>query len=166
MSNTARASEIIDVPLAVAWEKLQDFSAAHYYVPGLIDTKIVSDDVRGIGASRYVYRTPKRYVQETIEQWHEGSGFIMRLHKGDKPAAPFKDAWFEYQLEEEDPKRTRFNASLTYELPGGPLGQWVGRRLRPSIDKVLADVATAMKLYYESGEPTTPERLKAYKRSL
>jgi hypothetical protein len=29
--------------------------------------------------------------------------------------------------------------------------------------KVIEDVALAMKLYYESGEPTTPDKLKQYK---
>ncbi len=28
---------------------------------------------------------------------------------------------------------------------------------------VISDVAIAMKLYYESGEPTTPEKLKQHK---
>ena len=34
------------------------------------------------------------------------------------------------------------------------------------VQATVADVATAMKLYYESGEPTTAAALKAYKTAL
>lgn len=162
----AVASVVIDIPRAQAWENLQDISLAHHYVPGLVNTKIVSDHRTGVGASRYVYRSKTSYLQETVEEWNEGHGFLIRLHKGEKPAPPFKRAWFRYQLEDESEATTRFTASLAYELPGGAFGGWLGKKMKPFVAKTIADVAYSMKLYYETGEPTTPAALKAFKNSL
>jgi hypothetical protein len=163
MAKEVSATEIIDLPRAQAWEKLRDISRAHHYVPGIIDTRIVSDQAEGVGASRYVYRKPDSYLQETVEEWNEGEGFLIRLHKGDKPAAPFKSAWFRYQLDKETRDRTRLTTTMQFELPGGPFGRLLENLLIGFVKKTVADVALSMKLYYERDEPTTGAALKAYK---
>ena len=71
MTETVSAQTIIDIPLNAAWEKLSDISVAHHYVPGLVKTEIITDQRTGIGASRYVYRSEKSYIQETVEEWQE-----------------------------------------------------------------------------------------------
>lgn len=166
MTQEVTAEVLIDVPLAEAWEKLRDISLAHNYVPGIVETKIVSEQSEGLGASRYVYRNKKSYIQETVVEWQEGKGFLIHLHKGDKPAPPFRDAWFRYDLSENGSTQTRFTASLIYEMPWGRLGDWLGARMANFAQATIADVAIAMKLYYETGNPTTPAALKAYKAGL
>lgn len=166
MTQEVTAEVLIDVPLTEAWEKLRDISLAHNYVPGIVETKIVSEQSEGLGASRYVYRNKKSYIQETVVEWQEGKGFLIHLHKGDKPAPPFRDAWFRYDLSENGSTQTRFTASLIYEMPWGRLGDWLGARMANFAQAIIADVAVAMKLYYETGNPTTPAALKAYKAGL
>ena len=83
---------VIDLPRSEAWEKLRDISLAHNYVPGIAKTEIITEQTEGVGASRYVYRNPRSWIQETVEEWDEGSGFLIRLHKGDKPAPPNNSA--------------------------------------------------------------------------
>lgn len=163
MTQEVSADIIIDIPLNEAWGKLRDISLAHNYVPGIVKTEIVSEQMQGVGASRYVYRNEKSYIQETVEEWQEGTGFLIRLHKGDKPAPPFKNAWFRYSLEAHGAEKTRFTASLMYEMPWGRLGAWLGARMANFVRSTIADVTIAMKLYYETGNPTTPAALKAYK---
>ena len=163
MAKEVTATQIIDMPLAQAWDKLRDISCAHHYVPGIIDTQIVSDNKEGVGASRYVYRKPGSYIQETVEEWHEGEGFLIRLHHGDKPAAPFKSAWFRYQLASEGAERTRLTTTMHFEMPWGVIGSLLEKMMAGVVEKTVADVALAMKLYYESGEPTRGADLKAYK---
>ena len=163
MPQEVTAQSLIDLPLAESWEKLRDISLAHNYVPGIVKTEIVSEHKEGVGASRYVYRTEKSYIQETVEEWQEGSGFLIRLHKGDKSAPPFKNAWFRYKLSDHGDGKTQFTASLTYEMPWGRLGAWLGARMQNFVQATITDVALSMKLYYETGDPTTRETLKAYK---
>ena len=166
MAQHVSSQVIINIPRAAAWEKLRDISLAHNYVPGIVKTEIVSAHSTGVGASRYVYRNRRSYIQETVEEWHDGTGFLIRLHKGDKPAPPFKSAWFRYELADHDTDSTRFTASMKYELPWGAFGSWLEKKLQKLIAATIADVATAMKLYYETGEPTTAAALKRYKNSL
>jgi len=163
MSQEVSAQVIIDIPLCEAWGKLRDISLAHHYVPGIVKTVIVSKQIAGVGASRYVYRNEKSYIQETVEEWHDGKGFLIRLHKGDKPAPPFRNAWFRYELAEHGTGQTQFTASLKYEMPWGRLGAWLGAKMAKFVRSTIGDVAIAMKLYYETGKPTTPAALKDYK---
>ncbi|MEZ5568037.1 MAG: SRPBCC family protein [Halioglobus sp.] len=163
MTQSVASSVIIDLPRSQAWERLRDISLAHHYVPGIVRTEVITEQREGVGASRYVYSGPKKYIQETITEWREGEGFLIRLHKGDKPAPPFRSASFRYLLEDAGPGKTRFTASLTYTLPWGGLGRWLEKRLAGFVERTMADVALAMKLYYETGEPTTPAALKAAK---
>lgn len=165
MPQTATADVIINLPRARAWEKLRDISLAHNYVPGIVKTEIITDQQEGVGASRYVYRNGKSYIQETVTEWREGEGFRIKLHKGDKPAPPFREAYFDYQLDEAGPEQTRFTATLGYQMPWGGFGEWLGRRMLGFVQSTVKDVATAMKLYYETGDPTTQDALKAYKNS-
>ena len=163
MPHEATAHAVIDLPLAEAWAKLQDISLAHHYVPGIVRTEIVTEATQGVGASRYVYRNTKSYIQETVEEWLEGHGFTIRLHRGDKPAPPFKSANFTYHLESEGEAKTRLTMTLRFALPGGGLGRWAGGKMQPFVQKTIADTALSMKLFYETGQPTTPEALRAYK---
>lgn len=165
MAQTVTSTVEINLPRADCWEKLRDLSLAHNYVPGLVKTDIVSEQREGVGASRYVYRSAKSYLQETVTEWNEGSGFEIKLHKGDKPAPPFKNAWFRYLLEDGADSHTIFTASMGFELPGGAPGRWLEKRLAGFVGKTIADVALSMKLYYESGEPVTNAARKAYKNA-
>ena len=163
MTQEVSTSVVIDIPREQAWAKLRDISLPHNYVPGIVKTEIVSDNTEGIGASRYVYRNARSYIQETVEEWNEGHGFLIRLHKGDKPAPPFKLAWFRYQLDDQGEDRTLFTASMIFELPWGPLGAFLEKRMAGIVKKTIADVACSMKLFYETGEPTTPAALKEFR---
>lgn len=163
MTKTVTAESVIDIPLNMAWEKLSDISVAHNYVPGLVNTKIVTDKHTGIGASRYVYRSKKNYIQETVEEWNEGEGFLIRLHKGEKRAQPFREAWFRYALSAHENDATLFTAQMRYTMPWGRIGEWLESKMAGVVQSTIADVALSMKLYYETGQPTTPTALKAYK---
>jgi hypothetical protein len=164
MTRKVSTQLVLDMPRERAWEKLRDISLAHNYVPGIIRTAIVSEQREGVGASRHVYRNAKSYIQETVIEWDEGHGFLIRLHRGDKPAPPFRNAWFRYRLDDEGADKTLFTASLEYELPWGALGAWLEKRMEKVVQATIDDVATAMKLYYETGQPTTAAALKAFKR--
>jgi len=166
MTREVTAQVVIDLPRAEAWDKLSDLSLAHNYVPGIVKTEIVSEQDEGVGTSRYVYRNAKSYIQETVIEWDEGRGFLIRLHKGDKPAPPFRNAWFRYELDDEGQEKTLFTASLKFELPWGRLGAWLEKKLEKVVAATVSDVAAAMKLYYETGRPTSAAALKSYKASL
>ena len=165
MTREVSSQVVIDIPREQVWARLRDISLAHNYVPGIVKTEIVGAQREGVGASRRVYRNAKSYLQETVVEWHEGEGFVIRLHRGDKPAPPFRTASFRYQLGDHGPDQTLFTATLRFEMPWGAVGAWLEKKMEKPVASTVADVATAMKLYYETGEPTTAAALKAYKAS-
>lgn len=166
MTDQVDARVTIDMPLHEVWDMLRDLSLAAHYVPGLVKLEMSTAQHEGVGTSRRVYQSENRYIDETVEEWLDGEGFLLRLHHGDKPAMPFKQAWFRYHIEPKDSERTDFTASLIYELPLGLLGRLADKLLLRRIMRgVIRDVALAMKLYYESGEATTPEKLQHYKET-
>ena len=163
MSRKVSSATVLDMPRSQAWDRLRDISLAHNYVPGIVNTRIVSEQAEGPGASRYVYRNAKSYIQETVVEWEEERGFLIRLHRGEKPAAPFRNAWLRYLLADEGEGKTLFTATLEFEMPWGALGQWLEKRMEKIVRSTITDVVTSMKLYYETGQPTTAAALKAYK---
>lgn len=166
MTQQVQAQAVIDIPHEIAWTKLRNISLAHHYVPGIFKTEVVSEQSEGVGASRYVYRNATSYIQETVQEWQEGEGFLIHLHRGDKPAPPFRDAWFRYAIKDNGNGQTLLTTSLMYEMPWGRVGDWLGAKMKGIVQATIKDVALSMKLYYETGVPTTAAALKAYKAGM
>ena len=149
---------------AQAWEKLQDITLPHNYVPGIVKTEIITTEKTGVGACRLVYSSEQKALSETVIQWNEGSGFVLRVHQAEKGApAPFKELNFEYSLEEIDGESYLHN-SMIYIPAWGRLGLVLNNLiLKKIITGSLRDVTLAQKLFYESGEPTSAVKLKLKK---
>ena len=147
-----------EVPVAVAWNYLQDFSVAHNYVPNLSRTEIVSQDRSGVGAHRRVYDFDEGYLEETVIAWHQGQGFTIKLHDEDAPMSPFERAEFSYLLGAIPGPHTLITLRMTIEMPmgsfGAKLAQWF---ILPVMEENLVQVAAGMKHYYETGLPATDE---------
>jgi hypothetical protein len=157
--SSVAGSTVISMPVKQAWNKLRDLTLAHHYVPGIVDTEIITDRKTGIGASRRVYRDNNTYLIETVISWDEGHGFKIRLHddQGDAPF-PFASAWFTYRLSPEGTDRTRLDTSLEYEMRGGCLGHWIDHLALSDILRQRAnDVPDNLRRFYESGDSNIKE---------
>ena len=100
-------------------------------------------------------------MHETITSWDEGTGFTIRLHKGDGAPTPMREAAFRYELAA-SADGCEIHVAITYELPGGAIGRlldrlFVGRIIR----RTIGDVALALAHHYETDAPVTAELLKA-----
>ena len=157
----------IDLPRAEAWERLRDLSLAHNYVPGVAAIRIDTERREGVGASRTVTMDNGREMQETVVEWDEGHGFLLRLHRGDKPAMPiFSRFYFRYRLDDEDGgEGTVIAPALIYETRFGLLGTLLGKLIHAPLSASAQDIGLAMKDFYETGRPVTHERLKQLKRA-
>ena len=156
-AHRASASVFIALPVDKAWTQLQDFSVAHNYVPDLSRTEIVSTIKKGVGAHRQVYDMGGDYIDETIIEWYEGRGFLLRIHQGDKPLAPFTMSQFLYSLQAEG-EGTRVILTLIYQMPWGFLGEKLSDWLISGIaSSNVANVAAGMKHFYETGLAATDQ---------
>jgi hypothetical protein len=160
MGYIATSNIMCNLPADKAWEKMRDISKAHLYVPGLSNTKITTPKKEGIGASRRVYGK-HGVMDETVTEWNDGRGFTIRLHKGDKPAMPFKEAHFTYRIDKIDDKRCKLTTTMIYEMPWGGLGKLLNSLFFARIVySNVRDVVLSMKNYYETNQATTADDMK------
>lgn len=151
-------SVVADLPVDRAWSVLSDFSLPHNYVPNIVRTEIVSGQTSGVGAHRRVYSDEDSYLEETIIEWREGEGFVIKLHDGDSPMMPFQRAEFSYSIAPQGSDKTRIDLAMIIEMPWGgfgeTLGDWV---ILPIMEDRLVQVAAGMKYFYQTGRPATDE---------
>ena len=156
MPTTLRASAPIPLPIETCWEMLRDLTLAKHYVPGVTSSTLSTERQQGIGASRIVTHHLFGEMDETVVEWDEGKGFTLRLHKGDQPATPFREAFFRYELQPSE-QGCLICTSLTWTLRWGAIGRMldalaVKRVMRGN----LRDVAVSLAEYYVTGE-SVPE---------
>jgi hypothetical protein len=157
METTVSTEIVVELPRLQVWQRLRDLSLAHHYVPGLTDTRIVTAQTEGVGTSRQVFQRGMAPLDETVIEWNEGYGFVLRLHRGERPLPPFRQARFVYAIEDAGPGATRFRPAMVYELPWGWLGRLLDRLiLRRISQRMLARLAASFKRYYETGTPSNP----------
>jgi hypothetical protein len=148
------AAEVeLAMPRAQAWAKLRDLMLSQDYVPGVERIEITTRQREGVGASRRVFCKGRPPVDETVVLWDEGHGFTVRLHKGDEPPAPFKQAQFVYRLDDAPDGRTRVTTTLAYELPFGVLGRLLDALLMRRVSQAMVKaIASGLKQVYETGK--------------
>ena len=156
MSSEISSQVMINLPLEQSWEKLKNFTSSPNYVPNLTHCELHEGPSEGVGASRRVYQKNGQHLDETIIHWQEQQGFIMRLHKGDKVAPPFKEANFRYKIKAVG-DQTEMTTTMTYELGGGLFGKVIDRLLfRIIVKGMVKKIAGNLKSFYETGQPVNP----------
>ncbi|MFK7897122.1 MAG: SRPBCC family protein [Myxococcota bacterium] len=151
---TVRAAAPIPLPIETCWTYFRDLTRAKDYVPGLTDCVIVSDIKEGVGASRIVSHRQFGDMHETVTTWNEGVGMIIRLHKGDAPPKPFKEASFEYSFRRVSEGETEIHTALHYTLPFGLLGRALDKAFLSRIfARNVIDTACCLAENYRTGAP-------------
>ncbi|MGF6199940.1 SRPBCC family protein [Pseudomonas laurylsulfatiphila] len=154
MPAIASHSVLLDLTPQAAWTKLRDLSLAPHYVPGLTGCQFHPGPKEGLGASRRVLRKGGQYLDESVMQWQEGTGFVLLLHKGSNGSPfPFREASFSYALQGEG-DATRITLQMRYSLRGGRLAEWL---LAKAFNKVVQQIAENLKAFYETGRTQNPD---------
>lgn len=149
----ARSEFVVRLPQSAVWQKLQDLRLAHHYVPGVEGVEILTPEAKGVGASRRILQEDGSTLDETVVEWEEGRGFVIRLHSGSEgPPLPFESAKFRYWIEGEEADGTRLSLTISYRPAGGRLGEWVDSAvLNAEMRSSMDGLGASMKDYYESG---------------
>ena len=161
--NEVSYSILINLPKQQVWEKMRDLTQAHNYVPGVARTVMHTQQLEGVGASRVVHANGgKLLLDETVHEWTEGDGFVLRLHRGDDRAMPiFNEMYFRYAIEDAE-GATLFKPAMIVK-PRGLLGKLMFKLARSKMQQSVADVGIALKEYYESDKPVTSARMRELK---
>ena len=153
--NEASAEFVVRLSPSRVWSKLQDLSLAHHYVPGVDAVEILTPRKDGVGASRRIFQENGETLDETVVEWEEGRGFVIRLHVGDEgPPPPFEEAKFRYWIESGDDSKTRISLTILYSPMGGRLGEWLDvGLLNAEMNRRMQALAASMRSYYELADP-------------
>lgn len=167
MATTARGAARVPRSIEECWTRFLDLTRAKDYVPGLTDTVVTTEETRGVGASRIVSHRQFGDMNETVVQWDEGIGMTIRLHKGDKPAAPFKEAHFRYEFRDiGEPSACEIHCSMTYTLPGGPIGRFADALfLRRLFSRNVLDSAVCLAENYRTDQPVDHSKLPELRKN-
>ncbi|MBK7950460.1 MAG: SRPBCC family protein [Deltaproteobacteria bacterium] len=167
-TTTVRGAAAIPLPIGTCWEKMRDLRRAKDYVPGLSDCVVTTTAQEGVGASRVVTHSQFGAMNESVVVWDEGRGMTLRLHKGDKPARPFAEAYFRYEFR---PARAaepatgggasgppgpgcEIHTALLYRLPLGPVGRLLDALfLRRLFQQNVVDAAVCLAENYRTDRP-------------
>ena len=110
-----------------------------------------------VGASRKVYQQGMAPMDETVVEWNEGYGFVLRLHNGDKAPLIFHEAHFAYAIEDAGPNATLFKPALIYTLRWGAFGRLLDRLfMHRASCRMQEKLVRSFKQFYETGEPSNP----------
>nr|MDT0252565.1 SRPBCC family protein [Endozoicomonas sp.] len=109
----------------------------------------------GRGASRRVFRTNGKFLDETVTHWEEKRGFVIRLHEGTGPApAPFKEACFIYRIQPIGDK-TRLTTTMSYTTRFGFIGKLLNKLfIKKALNGAVSKISRNMKSFYETGTPS------------
>jgi len=148
----AKTEFVVDLPQAEVWNRLRNLRLAHRYVPGVEAVEILSSQERGVGASRRILQEDGSTLDETVVEWEDGRGFVIRLHRGQEgPPIPFERARFRYWIEGEEATGTRISLAISYQPSGGRLGEWVDAAvLNSEMEATMGALGASMRNYYES----------------
>lgn len=147
----ASVSLVINQPRQVVWEVISDLAHADDYVPNLDSVTLQPGQSGGEGASRRVVGSDGRELDETVIEWREGEGMVLRLHRGDDAPFPFARARFEYQLQAMSPAVTAVHLNLVYQPRYGWLGQLLDRWvLAATVERQVMGVASGLKRVAEA----------------
>ena len=149
MTTTVRAEARCVLRTSECWEQLSDLSRAPYYVPGVRSIEFLTEERTGVGASRIAHSSSGA-LHETVVEWNEGEGFLLRLHRGDKPPRPMKEATFRYAIEP-DGVATRIVLTMTFAFGMGPLGALLERLARGPMQRNVDRIAERLARYWETG---------------
>jgi carbon monoxide dehydrogenase subunit G len=160
MTSSVSGKARIALPIAACWERLRDLERARDYVPGLKGAEITTEQKEGVGASRVVSHAQFGSMNETVVEWNEGEGFLIRLHRGDRAAFPFSEATFRYALREVGDE-TEISTTMTYALRFGVLGRLLDHAILGRVmQRSVSEVALALAENYETDAPVSPGRLR------
>ena len=144
---------VIAKPRIEVWAQLRDLRVARHYVPGVSAIEYNPGPREGVGASRKVYKHGRAPIDETVIAWEDGRGFTLKIHEGDKPAAPFKWATYQYDLEDVAGGQTRLRGVFAYQMADGFVGRLLGLLVvRPALKRGNVLLESNMRKFYETGE--------------
>jgi uncharacterized protein YndB with AHSA1/START domain len=116
--STFAVTATIHAPPSSVWATLADIGTMAEWNPGVVISRVTSDQAEGEGASRYCQMPGNAFVEERVVEWDPNSRITFRTIDSN---LPFKTADVHFRLEPRG-SATLVTVTPEYTLQWGPLG--------------------------------------------
>jgi uncharacterized membrane protein len=142
----------IDAPVQRVWQVLANLEEVQHYNPLVTQTRYVSSNREGPGATRRCEFKPKGFSVERVIEWRPDEVLGIELIES---SWPLKSSRWWTRLSPEGEK-TRVSQDLEYEPKWGVLGKLMdAMMMRRKMDRTIADIFVGLKEFAERGKPVT-----------
>lgn len=151
----------VDATAESVWAALADFGGVSRWDPAAIDSQMVSEQAKGVGAERRTQHSRHGAILETVTAWEDGRRMAVESHPEKRNAFlrwTRTRAWT--VTADGGATRLEVDSNVTIKPPWGPVGAvaWLyARATYPAQDQREAEAAAAgLKSYVERGAAATP----------
>ena len=141
----------IRVPVAKAWQILDDFGGVHKYHPTVDKSPIDNGVSRGLGAERVCHFGNGDQIKERITGYEAGEEYTVEIV--DPGSFPLKTAEVRLSLRSVDEDRSRVRFEMSFQPKYGLLGWFMGATvMQTQLRKTIADILAGLERYARTGE--------------
>lgn len=131
------------------WKVIQDPNNIHLYHPLIKDSKMLSVDIRGVGAKRLCELLPMGQMVEVITDWEEGQSYTTKV-VGGKMLPPFEFMKGTISIRPLDTYFAEATFSFHYKLKYGWLGNMLNALfIKPQFKGAPKKYVNGLKSYVE-----------------
>lgn len=141
----------INSPKQKVWEIVSDLGSIYKFNPGVSKSYYTTDKTEGIGAARICELQPAGKIIETVTNWIEGSGFLLRIDPLEK-APPVKNFSGFFELEKLNNHETQVSVTINYEMKLGVIGHLLNNLIIQSkMEDSIEHLLEGLKIHSEKG---------------
>ena len=142
----------IDAPVQRVWQVLANLEEVQHYNPVVAQTRYVSSNREGPGATRRCEFKPKGFSVERVIEWRPDEVLGIELIES---SWPLKSSRWWTRLSPAGEK-TRVSQDLEYEPKWGVLGKMMdAMMMRRKMDQTIADIFVGLKEFAEREKRVT-----------
>ncbi|MBL4660806.1 MAG: SRPBCC family protein [Alcanivoracaceae bacterium] len=135
------------------WEILKDFNNVYTWAPGVKESYGLNNKYQEVGAGRHCKLEGFGEIDEYIQQWDEGSGFVYDV----TPLGPLTNVYSSWYLSSVNKSMTTLKVTLSYDIRFGLFGKIMHKLImRKKLNEALPQTLESVKKRVETGEMIRP----------
>ena len=147
---TFKKQKIVSATQEEVWSVLSNYGDIYKFSPGVKKSYITSDKNQGIGATRICELLPIGKVSETIKEWDENHGFLLKVDPIEK-LPPVEKFTTHFGIEKLSVNTSRVSVTVNYSMKLGVTGKILNKILiQPKLEKSIEDLLRGLKVYLEN----------------
>ena len=146
---TFKKQKIVNATQEEVWSTLSNYGDIYKFNPGVKKSYITSDKNQGIGATRICELLPVGKVSETIKEWDENHGFLLKVAPLEK-LPPIEKFTTHFKIEKLSVNTSRVSVTVNYSMKLGVTGKILNKILiQPKLEGSIEDLLSGLKAHIE-----------------